>query len=190
VTDIGASVPPPPRPVEYRDVDPRSWWIPMLAGLALVVFGLWLLTNLYESVTVLAVLVGVSLIVGGFVEAAALSEYDLGWVAWAAGAVLVVAGAVVLVWPDITLWVLAVAAGAALLVTGLLRAGWALSQRRIRPDWGLQLGIGLVGTVVGLIVLAWPDATLVVLAVLVGIRAVVHGLVAIGIGWHLRRLRA
>jgi hypothetical protein len=33
----------------------------------------------------------------------------------------------------------------------------------------------------------WPGQTLVVLAILLGLRAIGSGLVAIGIGWQLRR---
>jgi len=36
-------------------------------------------------------------------------------------------------------------------------------------------------------VLVWPDQTLVVLAVLLGLRAIGSGLVAIGVGWQMRR---
>src|SRR5262245_58384417 len=113
MTDFDASYPPPPpRPIEYQDVDSRGWWVSMLAGIALVLVGIWLLTNLYESVVVLAILVGVSLIVGGFVEAGVADDAGFGWAGWVAGGLMVAAGVAVLVWPDITLWALAVLAGA------------------------------------------------------------------------------
>jgi uncharacterized membrane protein HdeD (DUF308 family) len=50
-----------------------------------------------------------------------------------------------------------------------------------------QLAVGGLGIVLGVVVLAWPEATLVVLAVILGLRAIGTGLVAIGIGWQLRR---
>lgn len=37
-------------------------------------------------------------------------------------------------------------------------------------------------------IFAWPGQTLAVLAVLLGIRAIGPGLVAIGAGWQVRRL--
>ena len=186
MTDIGGAVPSPRRPVGDQAADRRLWWTTMLSGALLVVLGVWMLTNLVESVTFLAVLVGLSLIVGGFVEVAAADDAGLGWPAWLAGAVLVVAGATILVWPDITLWSLAVAAGAALVVTGTLRSIWAVG----RPDSGPQLGLGLLTVAVGVVVLVWPGTTLLVIALFAGIRALVTGLVAIGIGWQLRRLTA
>jgi uncharacterized membrane protein HdeD (DUF308 family) len=188
VTDTGVPVPPPPRPIELRDADGDDWLLSVLAGVVLVAVGVWMLANLYESVTVLAVLVGLSLIVGGIVEAVALGGAGgLGPVAWVAGGLLVAAGIVVLAWPDATLWTIAILAGAALIVAGLVRAAAALAHRE-RPDWPAGLAVGVLGVVVGAVVLAWPGATLVVLAIVFGIRAVATGLVAIGVGWQLHRL--
>jgi len=188
MSDIGASYPPPPpRPIEYEDMDSRGWWISVLAGVALVLLGLWLVTNLYDSVIVLAILVGVSLIVGGFVEAAIADDAGLGWAGWLAGGLTVAAGVAVLVWPDITLWALAVLAGASLLVAGLLHAMWAVSRRE-HPDWKPHLVIGLLTALVGLVVLIWPDATLLVLALFLGIRAIVTGVISVVVGLRLRTL--
>ncbi|HET6953432.1 MAG TPA: DUF308 domain-containing protein [Acidimicrobiales bacterium] len=180
--------PPPPRPIEYADADTSGWWISLLGGIALVALGVWVLTNLYESVVVLAWLVGVSLIVAGFVELMALhGTPDLGWAVWLSSGLLIAAGAAVLVWPDITLWALAVLAGLGLLFAGTTRVLVALADRD-QPDFSLQLGIGAAGIVLGVLVLVWPDATLVVLALLLGIRFVFTGVVAIGVGWQLHRL--
>jgi uncharacterized membrane protein HdeD (DUF308 family) len=182
----GSLPPPPPRPIELRDVDATGWWASLLVGVLLVGLGIWMLTNLFDSVVVLAWIAGVSLIVGGIVEVAALGG-RLGWVAWLDAALLVGAGVVLLVWPDITLWALAVLAGAALMVAGAFRMVAALYDRS-DPNWTLDLGIGGFGLALGAVVLAWPDATLVVLAVSLGIRAIATGLVAIGTGWQMHRL--
>jgi uncharacterized membrane protein HdeD (DUF308 family) len=189
MTDAGVPVPPPPRPIELRDADAGSgdWLISILVGVALVAVGVWLLANLYESVTVPAVLVGISFIVGGVAEAVALGGTGaLGPIAWVSGGLLVVTGIVVLAWPDATLWTIAVLAGIGLLVAGLVRVGEALTHRD-RPDWP-GLAVGALGVVIGALVLAWPGATLVVLAIVLGLRAIGTGLVAIGVGWQLHRL--
>jgi uncharacterized membrane protein HdeD (DUF308 family) len=186
--DEASAIPPPPRPIEYQDVDTAGWWLSILAGLALVAVGIWLLTNPFRSVVVLAVLVGVSLIVGGVAEVVALGgRDDLGWLAWIAGALVAAAGIAVLVWPDITLWALAALAGAGLVAAGLLRAATAFT-RQGHADWPVQLALAGVTVAVGAVVLAWPDATIVVLAVLLGLRAIGTGLVAIGLGWQSHRL--
>lgn len=181
------AVPPPPRPLEYADRDARGWWISVLGGIALITLGVWLLTNLFESVVVLAWLIGVSLIVAGIVEVMALHAVrDLAAAAWVSGALLVAAGIAVLVWPDVTLWAIAVVTGLALLLTGILEVVIALADRG-SDDMPLRLGLGGLTAAVGALVLVWPGQTLVVLAILLGLRAIGSGLVAIGIGWQLRR---
>lgn len=180
--------PPPPVPVEYRDVDARGWWLSLLIGVVLVGLGVWMLTNLFESVVVLAWLVGVSLIVAGVLEVMALGgRQALGWVAWLAGGLSIMAGAVVLAWPEITLWALAVLAGLVLVATGVFRVIVALANRD-EPDWTFDLGLGGCGIALGAVVLAWPGPTLVVLAISLGIRAIGTGLIAIGTGWQMHRL--
>lgn len=182
---------PPPRPVADTDVDDHGWWwLLALAGMGLVVLGMWMLTNLFDSVVVLALLVGASLIIGGVVEVVVGGGSNgSGWPAWLGGGLLALSGAVVLSWPDATLWVLAVLAGCGLVVGGLMRAVGALMDRR-RSDWPLRLGLGGLGIASGLVVLAWPEATIAVLAVILGIRAVGTGLLAIGMAWQLHRLAA
>jgi uncharacterized membrane protein HdeD (DUF308 family) len=161
----------------------------VLFGLALVAVGIWLLTNVFESVAVLAWLVGISLVVAGIAEAAALGGERRRPVAWLAGGLLVVSGIAVMAWPDISLWAVAVVAGTGLMLTGVLRL-LALLVDRDRSDWPAQLAVSGVSIALGAIVVAWPDATLVVLAIMLGIRAVASGLVAIGVGWQLHRLAA
>ena len=187
---FGQAVPPPPRPVEYTDADTSGWWISVLGGLALVALGVWLLTNLFESVIVLAWLVGISLIVAGVVEMLAQhGTRDAGVAPWVAGGLLVAAGVAVMVWPDVTLWAIAVLAGLGLVFAGVMEVVMALADRD-RADMPLHLALGGLTVALGVLVVAWPDATLVVLAVLLGVRAIGSGLVAIGIGWQLRRLAA
>lgn len=190
MTDFDAgydAVPPPPRPVGYTDRDARGWWISVLGGLALIVLGVWLLTNLFESVVVLAWLIGISLIVAGVTEVVALHAVkEVAAAAWISGGLLVAAGIAVLVWPDATLWAIAVVAGVALLLAGVLRVIVALADRD-SGDMPLQLGLGGLTAAVGVLVLVWPDQTLIVLAVLLGLRAIASGLVAIGVGWQMRR---
>lgn len=188
MAEFETSIPPPPRPIEYRDIDPGGWWLSILGGIALAALGVWMLTNPFRSVVVLAVLVGISLIVSGVVEILARGgSQDLGWPAWIAGGLLVATGILVLAWPDITLWAVAAVAGVSLVLAGLLGIAITLARRE-RPGWPVELALAALSIAVGAIVLTWPDATLVVLAVLLGVRAVGLGLIAIATGWQAHRL--
>jgi uncharacterized membrane protein HdeD (DUF308 family) len=188
MADLETSIPPPPRPIEYRDLDPRGWWLSVLGGTALAVLGVWMVTNPFRSVVVLAALVGITLIVSGVVEILTRGgSQELGWSAWIAGGLLVISGIVVLAWPDITLWAIAAVVGASLVMAGLLGVVIVLARRE-HPGWPIELALAALSVAVGAVVLTWPDATLVVLAVLLGVRAVGIGLIAVATGWQAHRL--
>jgi uncharacterized membrane protein HdeD (DUF308 family) len=99
--------------------------------------------------------------------------------------VLVVVGSVVLAWPGITLWAIAVLAGVGLLVVGLFDLLLSMTFRE-EPDRHLHLAVAALTTFLGAIVLCWPDATLVFVATVFGLRALAAGLVAVFAALHLR----
>lgn len=169
-------------------VDDGDWLATMAIGVALLVIGAWLATSVFESVVVLAALGGVTLIVGGVVEGAGLDADGRGGrLGWAAGGMLVLAGVAVLVWPDITLRALAVVAGSGVAVAGVLRALHALT--RVDPRGRVsQVVLGAAELGVGLAVVCWPGTPFSVLAVLLGLRSIVSGLVAVLTSWQIHRL--
>ena len=183
------AIPPPPRPAEYEGVDRSTGTMLIVVGAALVILGLVLLANPFAAIWILGVLIGVSLIVGGLAEVAS-SKGAPGprWPSLVVGGLVIIAGIAAAVWPDATVWVLAVVAGLGLAVSGAVTLIGALvggSDGR-----GLRLALGGVSLVIGLAVLAWPDATLLVLALLIGFRTLVNGVVSIGIGLNIRRYAA
>lgn len=97
---------------------------------------------------------------------------------WAVGAAHLVAALVVLLWPGPTIRVLAVAAGTALVVDGVLDVVAARGTRGTGRASALLAG----GTSVllGGLALAWPDVTVLVVAVLVGVRVLLAGLRGVG----------
>jgi uncharacterized membrane protein HdeD (DUF308 family) len=91
-------------------------------------------------------------------------------------AVLAVAlGLVALIWPGITLVILAWAFGIYAIIDGVTQIVDGI-RRRDRPRWWLSLLLGLLGLVAGAIALVWPGITAIVLAILVGAWAVVTGI--------------
>ena len=71
---------------------------------------------------------------------------------------------------DVTLWALAVVVGIGIIAGGVAEALFAFRYRRELPRWGLWWLDGLVSIAVGVLALVWPEATVVVIAVLFGIR--------------------
>ena len=102
-------------------------------------------------------------------------------------AVLAVAfGLVALLWPNLTLVALALAFGVYAILEGIAGVVDAVRNRgRSRWWWGL-LG-GLASIVAGVLALLWPGLTAIVLAVVVGVWAVVTGVSEIATAFRLRR---
>jgi uncharacterized membrane protein HdeD (DUF308 family) len=152
------------------------WWVFLVLGIAAAVLGFILILNLYAAVTTLALLIAAGLIVTGIGELMTAGRYDskLGIVA---GVVLIVGGILAAVWPDITLWILAVVVGVDFILSGIARIMGALSLRV--EGWGWLLFGGVLSVVVGVLALAWPDATILVLGLLLGIRMLLFGIAEI-----------
>jgi uncharacterized membrane protein HdeD (DUF308 family) len=163
------------------------WWLFMLLGVAAVVVGIILVLDLAVAVETLALLIAIGLIFTGLGELVGVDRYRTG-LSIAAGIGLIAAGVVTMVWPGITLWVLAVIVAVGLLVSGSARIAGALMYDVDGRGW-LLLG-GALSVVVGIMALAWPGATVLVLGLLLGIRMVIYGAVEIAYALALRELRA
>lgn len=176
--------------IDRRDLAPIvhgatnvRWWLFLMLGIASVVIGLALLLDLAAAVTTLALLVALGFFASGLGELFGAGRYRTAW-SVVSGFIMVAAGVIAVVWPDVTLWALAVITGIGLLVTGGLRLGAALADR---PDgWG-WLGLsGAFSLGVGVMALIWPGATILVLALLFGIRLVLFGAAEIAFALALR----
>ncbi|MET0158662.1 MAG: DUF308 domain-containing protein [Acidimicrobiales bacterium] len=180
-------VPPPPRPAEYEGMDKSTGTALIVLGVVLVGVGILLLANPFAAIWILGVLIGISLIVGGVIEVAS-GRQSAGprWHAWLGGGLVIVGGIAAVAWPDATIWVLAVIVGIVLVVSGAVALAAAFAGPS--EERGLRLALGGVSLVIGIAVLVWPDATLLVLAILIGLRTLVNGVLAIGIGINVRRL--
>jgi len=143
-------------------------------GGAAVVVGLVLVFDVVAAVRTIGLLVGLALVVNGCLELV------VGWSsgqrarAVVLGGVLVVGGLLAAFWPEVTVWTLAVVTGVSLLVHGVGRLAVAFGDRD--RGWGWLALAGAFNVVVGILALSWPEATVRVLCVLLGIEIVVFGL--------------
>jgi uncharacterized membrane protein HdeD (DUF308 family) len=174
-----------PEEREGIERDSSKWWVFLALGAVSAVLGAILMLDLFAAVTTLALLAAFGLIVTGIGELMTAGRYrsTLGIVA---GAVLVVGGVLAAAWPDITLWVLAVVTGIGLLISGVARIMGALSLRV--EGWGWLLFAGVLSVIVGLVALAWPGATVLVLGLLLGLRMLFFGISEIMFGLALHHV--
>lgn len=167
----------------------RRWWVVVALGIGLVLVGVLLLIDLVAAVFSLALLAGLGLLLAGFDEIAQGERYAVRWPSYVLGAIWILTGIWAVAWPAATLLVLAWIVGLGLLVGGAVAILFGLRYRRELPLWGVWLFDGALGVVVGVLALLWPGITVLVLAILLGIRVLLRGIATIAFGLSLRRLR-
>ena len=149
------------------------WWLLVAAGLATTLLGALLVVRPLSSLTVLGIYIGLSCIISGLGDLAARRD-DAGWRPLVSGCGWVLAGVAVLVWLGRSLELLGPFVAFLLIVSGAVRL---LDLRRgPTADRVLSAAFGLSEIAFGLVARVWPDATLLVVALLFGVRTAVFGL--------------
>jgi uncharacterized membrane protein HdeD (DUF308 family) len=85
------------------------------------------------------------------------------------------------------LWALAAVVGIGLIVVGVFQVVMSIADHRDLPLWGLWLLFGVLSVVIGIVALAWPAATVLVLSVMLGAYLFVDGIMMVVFAFSLRR---
>jgi uncharacterized membrane protein HdeD (DUF308 family) len=113
------------------------------------------------------------------------------WVVALRGALAVLFGVTALVWPGITLFALVLVFGAYSLVDGVFTLAAALGWRaRGATDTGGRIWLfvqGVAGIIIGVLAFVWPGITALALLWLIGIWAIVIGVLEVIAAVRLRR---
>ena len=81
-----------------------------------------------------------------------------------------------MVWPQATLWVLALVIGLSLVLHGIARIALAFLARSEIAGWGWLALAGAVNLAIGIMALVWPQATIAVLSLILGAQIILFGL--------------
>lgn len=144
----------------------------VLVGIALVLLGAFIVTRPLTSLWLLGVFVGVSAMASGIIDLARPRERPRWWDR-AISVVWILGGAAILIWLGRSLDLLPQVLAVLLLAAGVgslgdMRSG-RVSKRVLAGAWGAaQLAFGALA-------LLWPDVTLLVVAVLFGVRTIIFG---------------
>jgi uncharacterized membrane protein HdeD (DUF308 family)/alpha-beta hydrolase superfamily lysophospholipase len=142
-------------------------------GVAVVILGALIVFRPLTSLFLLGVYVGISAVLAGIATLVS-GGWPPRWWRWPLAALWVIGGVVVLVWLGRSLELLPRALAVLLLVGGLASFGDVISRGRISQRV-LAACWGGAQMVFGFLSLTWPDATLLVVAVVFGVRTVVFG---------------
>ena len=168
-----------------------NWWTLLLRGIAAVLFGLAALFWPGLTLYVLVVFFGAYALVDGiFAIVAGIRSSGRRWLLLAEGTLSIFAGLVALFWPGLSALVLLYVISFWAILTGLLRVFMAISLRRELENEWLMILSGVLTVVFGVILGALPGVGLLSLVWLVGIYALIFGVVLIVFSFVVRGQRA
>ncbi|MFF0776455.1 HdeD family acid-resistance protein [Nonomuraea wenchangensis] len=167
------------------------WWALALRGALALIFGILAVAWPGITLLVLAVVFGAYALVDGILAGVAATraakDRRLPLILLAVAGV--VFGILCLVWPGVTVLVIALLIGIWAIVTGIAEIMTAIRMRReIRGEW-LHVLAGALSVLFGVLVLAWPATGALAIALLIGIYAILAGIVLIVLAFRMRRLR-
>lgn len=166
----------------------RRWPWYVVGGAGVTVIGILLLLNLFTAAKTIAVLAAIALAFQGIDEIVNAPRYRPPWPGYVLGVLLLGFAVWALAWPDITLWAVAVVTGIGLIVTGVVQGWVVLRYHHDMSHRWLFLVLAVVSIVIGVVAIAWPAATILVLSIILGIRVTLEGLTLIAYGIGLRSL--
>jgi uncharacterized membrane protein HdeD (DUF308 family) len=165
----------------------RLWWIPLIGGIAWLVFGVVVLQFDLQSLTTIGVLTGLVILV------AAADEFMLAWMAtgwrWAhavLGVLFVGAGVAALSWPGRTALVLAVLISWYLLFKGIFDIVSGIALRHVADLWWLTLIVGIAQVALAVWAVGFEGRSVALLLVWVGAGAIARGITELVIAFRLR----
>lgn len=166
-----------------------EWWIVVARGALAVIFGVIVLARPFAAVTAVIMFIGLFILLDGVLSiVTAVRGRPLRWgLGLFEGLLGILIGILALTVPGVTAVVLAVMIGAWAFVTGILE----LIAARILSRIGVGAFLGIAGwlsVLLGLAVVFFPRAGVVVLSVILGLYALLYGTSLIAFGLRVRRL--
>jgi len=165
----------------------RNWWVPVLRGVLGILFGFLVFAYPRTTVEVFIYLFGAYALLDGVV-AVALS-FDVsrgrGWVLLS-GIAGIAAGILTFLYPSTTAVALVYIVAAWAIITGIFEIAAAFEWRQVLSDmWMLGLA-GVLSIILGVVLFSSPSAGLLAWAYLIGIYAIIYGVLYIVAGIRLR----
>jgi uncharacterized membrane protein HdeD (DUF308 family) len=165
----------------------RNWWIPVLRGVLGILFGFLVFAYPRAAVTVFVYLFGAYALVDGVVALALAFDVSRGrgWLVLS-GIAGIAAGILTFIYPSTTAVALVYIVAAWAIITGIFEIVAAFEWRQVVSDtWMLGLA-GVLSIILGVLLFGSPSAGLLAWAWLIGIYAIVYGVLYIATGIRLK----
>jgi uncharacterized membrane protein HdeD (DUF308 family) len=164
------------------------WWLVLLRGIFMAVFGIIALASPGIALLTLVWLFGLYAIIDGIaaimIGIRARGEPHRVWIS-VQGVVSVLAGVIALIWPGVTAFALLFVVAFWAIMLGIGEIGGAFASRG-SSAWGWTLAAGVLNVVFGVVLLIWPASGILTLVWLVGIFTLAGGLALILLAFRVR----
>ena len=182
---------PPNTAAGFPSLAKKIWIFAIIRGVLGIIFGLIALLSPIATAVALAIVIGAYAIVNGvfdIIEAIRHRGSSSMVFRIVLGAVSILFGILVLVWPGISLAILVIMVGIWAIIIGIIQIVASVRHRAV-PHSGWVWGIigGALSILFGILVLIWPGTGLVSIIWIVGIWAIVWGITLVVLGVQLRR---
>lgn len=169
----------------------RNWYVLVIRGVVAILFGVLALIWPGLSIVALVILFGAYAVVDGIFAIGAVvmgGDIENRWSLAFEGIIGLIAGIVAFVWPSITALALLYLIAFWAIITGLLEITAAVRLRReIAHEWALGLAGG-ASVLFGLIAIVFPGAGALSIIWLIGVYAIIFGVLLIALGLRLRSM--
>jgi uncharacterized membrane protein HdeD (DUF308 family) len=166
-----------------------NWWALALRGLAGILFAIVAFVWTGAALAFLVALIAAYMLFTG-VFALLAGVMGRSWMLGLQGVVGIVAGVLILRWPNIGALVLVYLVAFWAILTGLTELGAAFLLRRVlRNEWLLVVG-GVISILFAILLLANPVAGTVAITFIFGAYALISGALLLGLALRLRATRA
>lgn len=170
----------------------ENWWLLLLQGVVSVIFGILMLIRPGATLAVLIAILGWFVLINGVISiisaiGSAADHRPWGW-RFAGGILGVLVGLIILRWPGETALTVLLFVGYWAILVGLMELVGSVADHAMLPHAWLVALEGVVTILFGIAMVVWPVPGLLTLALLIGIYAIVHGLLYCGLAFQVRSL--
>ena len=169
-----------------------NWWLFLIQGIASIIFGILALVWPGETLVVLLAILGWFVLFNGalgviFAIASAVSSRPWGW-RLTYGILGVLVGLLILRWPGLTALTILFFVGFWAIMVGITEIVGSIADRNEIPHAWLLALEGIISVLFGIAMVVWPGVGLLTVALLVGIYALIHGLLYCAVAFRVRSM--
>ena len=170
----------------------KSWGWVLFFGIVTLALGIVVTIRPRGTIYAFAIILGIWLFVAGLfrIVASIADREDTAGTRWLMaflGLISVIVGILFLRRTDETVTTLAFLIGLFWVIGGIIEFFDAYSDHG-SPARSWRIGMGILAFAAGIVTLVWPNLTVTVLAVIMGIWLIIYGLLEIALSFQLRRL--